>query len=148
MKTNYTSVWRTSSIQQIDINQLIPTKPNSAEVESTLKTHRMIYPPQVVKTQDGYKIIAGNTKYYVAKELGYDTIDVIVHNTEDDALKMDAWHNQCNPHVNKNKQYRGVMDYSKIRKPEAGRPIDQNKEQKHIPMKEIKVPGKPNTPKR
>lgn len=54
----------------------------------------------------------GNNRYQCAVYLGYETIDAIMFNTQEDCLKLGAWFRDCDPLNNKNAPlYSGAYGY-------------------------------------
>jgi hypothetical protein len=54
----------------------------------------------------------GSNRYQCAVHLGYDSIDAIMFNTQEDCIKLGAWFRDCDPLNNKNAlPYSGLYGY-------------------------------------
>ena len=68
-------------------------------------------PPNVIGEKYVVLIKGGNNRYQAAKDLGYDTIDCVIFNTQEDAIRYTRWFAQCDPLENPHLEYKGLFDY-------------------------------------
>jgi hypothetical protein len=157
------SKWRTTALQQIELSKLSLTyhhmKDSYSPTCDSIQKFGLDYPLMIWKctedqwmkyfndpcytlNEDGfiYGVMKGNMKTLIAKSLNYTTIDSMIYQMSDDALKMGVWHDHADPlHNHQCEPYRHILDYTVRRKPEAGRHIPDRHD-----TRKIIVPGKPN----
>ncbi len=85
---------------------------NNKFLKSTPKEMRdRLLPPNVIGEKYVIMIKGGNNRYQAARDLGYDTIDCIIFNNQEDAIRYAKWFAQCDPLENPHLEYKGLFDY-------------------------------------
>ena len=67
--------------------------------------------PNVIGDKWVVMIKGGNNRYLAARDLGYDTIDCLIFDNQEDAIRYTKWFAQCDPLENPHLEYKGLFDY-------------------------------------